>query len=173
MRIHNTMQAIATIVWISLTHWEVIRSSSIFSKLWIVMLQCHFQSPIVFHQGIVDVTASRLPEIPVTTSLMPYTRTAIPITKAASAMPNSGDAITIIDKAIANAPAAMLNALEPVLAVLPFSLFFPPPLKPAIMLEMPLNSRLIAASNTTNAAEARGYAIIMLERIMTNIPRPM
>jgi hypothetical protein len=31
----------------------------------------------------------------------------------------------------------------------------------------------MAASNTTNAAEAKGYAITMLERIMTNIPRPM
>ena len=129
------------------------------------MLQCHFQSPIVFRQDIVDVTASRLPEIPVTTSLMPYTKTGIPITKAASAIPNRGDAIIMMDKAMANAPAATLNALEPVLAVclllllllLLFSLLFPPPpLRPAIMLEMPLNSKAMAASNTTNAAEARG-----------------
>jgi hypothetical protein len=60
----------------------------------------------------VDLTASSsfLPDIPVTTSLMPYTKSGIPITKAASAIPNSGDPIIIIDK-------AMANALEPVLAV--------------------------------------------------------
>jgi hypothetical protein len=41
------------------------------------------------------------------------------------------------------------------------------------MLEMLLNSKAMAASNTTNVAVARGYAITMLERIMTNnIPRP-
>ena len=80
---------------------------------------------------------------------MPYTKSAIPITKAASAIPNRGDAIIMIDKAMANAPAATLNALEPVLAVclllllLLSSLF--PPLRPAIMLEMPLNSKAMAA----------------------------
>jgi hypothetical protein len=111
----------------------------------------------------------------VTTSLMPYTKSAIPITKAASAIPNRGDAIIMIDKATANAPAATLNALEPVLAVclLPFLSSLVPPLRPAIMLEMPLNNKAMAASNTTNAAEARGYARTMLERIMTNMPRPM
>ena len=75
---------------------------------------------------------------------MPYTKSAIPITKAASAIPNRGDAIIMIDKAMANAPAATLNALEPVLAVclllLLSSLF--PPLRPAIKLEMPLTVRL-------------------------------
>jgi hypothetical protein len=73
---------------------------------------------------------------------MPYTKTAIPITKAASAIPNRGDAIIMIDKTMANAPAPMLNALEPALAV--FLLFFSSlfPLRPAIMLEMPLNSKL-------------------------------
>jgi hypothetical protein len=94
----------------------------------------------------------------VTTSLIPYTRSAIP---------NNGETIIAIDK-------IMANALERVLAVCPlfFSSLFPP-LRPAIMLEMPLNSKAMAASNTTNAAEARGYAITMLERIMTNIPRPI
>jgi hypothetical protein len=43
---------------------------------------------------------------------MPYTRTAIPITRPASSMPNIGDAIIIIDKAMAKAPVATLNALE-------------------------------------------------------------
>ena len=57
-------------------------------------------------------------------------------------MPNSGDAIIIIDKAMANAPAVVLNTLEPVLAVvfLPFFSSLFTPLRPAIMLEMPLNS---------------------------------
>jgi hypothetical protein len=68
----------------------------------------------------VDLTASSpfLPDIPVTTSVMPsYTKSGIPITKAASAIPNSGNLIIIIDKAMANAPAPTANALEPVLAV--------------------------------------------------------
>lgn len=87
---------------------------------------------------------------------MPYTRSAIPIMKPASAIPNIGDTIIVIDKIMANAPAPMLNALEPLLVVV----VFPPPLvKPAIMLAIPLNSKAMAASNTTNAAEARGYAI--------------
>lgn len=49
-------------------------------------------------------------------------------------MPNSEDAIIIIDKAMANAPAEMLNALEPVLAVvfLPFVSSLFPPLRPAM-----------------------------------------
>ena len=59
---------------------------------------------------------SPLPEIPLTTSLMPYTKSAIPITKAASAIPNRGDTIIIIDNAMAKAPAAILSALEPILA---------------------------------------------------------
>jgi hypothetical protein len=41
------------------------------------------------------------------------------------------------------------------------------------MLEMPLNSKARAATNTTSVAVARGYTITRLERIMTNAPRPM
>jgi hypothetical protein len=37
------------------------------------------------------------------------------------------------------------------------------------MLAMPLSNRAMAASNTTNMALARGNAITMLERIITNI----
>ena len=72
---------------------------------------------------------------------MPYTRSAIP---------NIGDTIIVIDKIMANAPAPMANALEPV----PLEVS-PPPLRPAIMLEMPPNSKAMAASNTTNATETK------------------
>ncbi len=102
-------------------------------------------------------------QIPLTTSLMPYTRSAIP---------NNGDTNIIIDKAIANAPARTLNALEPLLGVLflPFfSLWFFSPLKPAIMLAILLSNKSNATNNTTNAAEARGYAIIILQRTKTVI----
>jgi cytochrome P450 len=65
---------------------------------------------------------------------MPYTRSAIP---------NIGDTIIVIDK-------IMANALEP----LPLEVFHPP-LKPAIMLAIPPNSKAMAASNITKAAEAK------------------
>ena len=51
---------------------------------------------------------------------------------------------------MANAPAPMANALEPVPQEVS-----PPPLRPAIMLEMPPNSKAMAASNTTNATETK------------------
>lgn len=61
---------------------------------------------------------------------MPYTKSRIPIIKAASAtIPNSGDPIIIIDKEMANAPAPMANALEPVLTVVRLYHFVSPPLK--------------------------------------------
>ena len=72
---------------------------------------------------------------------MPYTRSAIP---------NIGDTIIVIDKIMANAPASMANALEPV----PLEVS-PPPLRPAIMLEMPPDSKPMAASNTIKAAETK------------------
>jgi hypothetical protein len=82
-----------------------------------------------------DVIVSFLPEIPETTNLIPYTKSAIP---------NKGETSTIIHKATANGPAATL--------------------KPAIILAIPPSNKSKATSKTTNAAEARGYAIIMPER---------
>jgi cytochrome P450 len=72
---------------------------------------------------------------------MPYTRCVIP---------NIGDTIIVIVKIMANAPAPMADALEPV----PLEVS-PPPLRPAIMLEMPPNSKAMAASNTTNSTETK------------------
>jgi hypothetical protein len=59
--------------------------------------------------------------------MLSYTKSGIPITKAASAtIPNSKDTIIIIDKAMANAPPPMANALEPVLAVVRLYHFISP-----------------------------------------------
>jgi hypothetical protein len=106
-----------------------------------------------------DIIVSFLPEISETTNLIPYTKSAIP---------NKGETGMIIHKATAKGPAATLNALEP----LPTAFFLPffswllvfAPLKPAIILAIPPSNKSKATSKTTNAAEARGYAKIMLDR---------
>jgi hypothetical protein len=118
-----------------------------------------------------DVTVRPFPEMPVTTSLIPYTKRAIPIRTPASSIPNAGNAIIAIDRAIASDPTPTLNALEPLLATYWFFLFFA--LRPEIILAMPASSSAIAASHITSAAVARGNNIIMIESIMTNPPSPI
>ena len=121
IQIDNEMHTIPTAIWIGQNHRRVvIGASNLFISLnYPATVMLFSGCYILFHEDNVDLTASSsfLPDIPVTTSLMPYTKSGIPITKAASAIPNSGDPIIIIDKAMANAPAPMANALEPVLAV--------------------------------------------------------
>lgn len=128
---------------------------------------------IIFHEDNVDLTASSpfLPEIPVTNSLTPYTRSAIPITIPASSTPNVGEAIIETDKATASPPAATLSARE----ALPGIRRFPTriTLRPDMMLATPLNRSAMGANHTTKMALARGYAMTMLESIITNAPRPM
>src|SRR5918995_1569607 len=160
------MQMIPTAIWIGHNHRRrVVGASNLFISLNYPIAVLLFSSCyiLLFHEDNVDLTASSsfLPEIPVTTSLTPYTNTAIPITIPASAIPNTGVTIIAIDKATANAPAPMLNALEPLLAVvfIPFFSLLFPPLRPATICSIPNKSKIIPATVKVAATAITGKMI--------------